>query len=58
MPRTVRSHLSALISVVFAVAIAAASTAHAQVLYGSIVGTVTDSTGATLPGAIVSIEQM
>lgn len=31
--------------------------ASAQVLYGSIVGNVTDSTGAAVPGATVSIEQ-
>jgi hypothetical protein len=35
----------------------AAPVAHAQVLYGSIVGTVVDSSGATLPGATVTIEQ-
>ena len=31
--------------------------ADAQVLYGSIVGNVTDSTGASMPGATVTIEQ-
>src|ERR687896_710656 len=31
--------------------------ADAQVLYGSIVGNVVDSTGAALPGATVKIEQ-
>ena len=31
--------------------------AHAQVLYGSLVGNVTDSTGAAMPGATVTIEQ-
>jgi hypothetical protein len=36
---------------------AAAPSAGAQVLYGSIVGNVTDPTGAALPGAIVVIEQ-
>ena len=34
-----------------------APNAGAQVLYGSIVGNVTDSTGAAVPGATVSIEQ-
>ena len=33
----------------------ASSPAHAQVLYGGITGTVTDSTGATVPGATVTI---
>jgi hypothetical protein len=37
--------------------VAAAPIAHAQVLYGSIIGNVTDSTGAALPGATVTIEQ-
>ena len=36
---------------------AAVPAAHAQVLYGSIVGNVTDSTGAAVPGATVTIEQ-
>src|SRR5215217_4543223 len=36
---------------------AGASGARAQVLYGSIVGNVTDSTGGALPGATVTIEQ-
>ena len=35
----------------------AGSPADAQVLYGSIVGNVTDSTGAAVPGATVTIEQ-
>jgi hypothetical protein len=37
---------------------AAAPPARAQVLYGSVVGTVTDSTGAAVPGATVTIEQV
>jgi hypothetical protein len=32
-----------------------APTAHAQVLYGSIVGNVTDASGAALPGATITI---
>ena len=36
---------------------AAVPVAHAQVLYGSLVGNVTDSTGAAMPGATVTIEQ-
>ena len=35
----------------------ASSPAVAQVLYGSIVGSVTDSTGSAVPGATVTIEQ-
>jgi hypothetical protein len=41
----------------FLLVAAAAAMAHAQVLYGSLVGSVTDSTGAALPGATVTIEQ-
>jgi hypothetical protein len=37
--------------------IAGAATADAQVLYGSIVGNVQDSSGAALPGATVAIQQ-
>ena len=47
---------SALISAVL-VAFLAGTVADAQVLYGSIVGNVTDSTGAAVPGATVTIEQ-
>src|SRR5688572_33475476 len=43
--------------VLLAVALALAPAASAQVLYGSIVGNVTDSTGAAVPGATVTIEQ-
>ena len=38
-----------------AIAIAVTPAANAQVLYGSIVGTVTDESGASIPGATVSI---
>ena len=33
-----------------------ARTASAQVLYGSIVGTLTDETGAVVPNAVVSVK--
>ena len=49
-----RQILSLVLAVLFAVA-AGASAAGAQVLYGSIVGNVHDSTGAALPGATVLI---
>ena len=39
---------------IFAVALPA-SPVHAQILYGSVVGTVTDSQGAKVPGATVSV---
>ncbi len=55
MPLSVRRRSGAL--AVFTAVILTAPIAHAQVLYGSIVGAVTDSTGATLPGATVTIEQ-
>ncbi len=60
MSLTVRRHVRALCSIIFVLAIAcvlAAPAVHAQVLYGSIVGTVTDSSGAALPGATVAVEQ-
>jgi hypothetical protein len=46
--------MSAVVCVSFAIV---ASSADAQVLYGSIVGNVTDATGAAVPGATVTIEQ-
>jgi hypothetical protein len=55
MPLTGRVRVLA--SLAFVVLLTMAPSAHAQVLYGSIVGTVTDSTGATVPGATVTIEQ-
>ena len=59
MPMTVLRRLPALASMLFAVFVMtlAAPSAHAQVLYGSLVGNVTDSTGGALPGATVTIEQ-
>lgn len=58
MPLTVLRHVRTLCSVVFIVACALmARPLHAQVLYGSIVGSVTDGSGAALPGATVTIEQ-
>jgi Carboxypeptidase regulatory-like domain/TonB dependent receptor len=49
--------LCALASVVLLTFIIGIASADAQVLYGSIVGNVTDSTGAGVPGATVTIEQ-
>ena len=59
MPMTVLRRVPALASMLFAVFVMtlAAPMAHAQVLYGSIVGSVSDASGATLPGATVTIEQ-
>ncbi|MBW4040179.1 MAG: TonB-dependent receptor [Acidobacteria bacterium] len=39
------------IALLFAAALLSLPAAHAQVLYGAIVGTVTDATGASIPGA-------
>jgi hypothetical protein len=55
-PRVLRRP-GALVSLVLAVFFVGAPSADAQVLYGSIVGNVADSTGAALPGATVTIEQ-
>ena len=59
MPLTVFRRAGALALSLFVLLVfsLAAPIAHAQVLYGSIVGTVTDSTGGSLPGATVTIEQ-
>jgi hypothetical protein len=57
MPLSVRRRSTLLLCAAVAAVIGTAPIARAQVLYGSIVGTVTDGTGATLPGATVVIEQ-
>ena len=57
MPLTGLRHVRAVCSVVFLVACALVARPHAQVLYGSIVGSVTDGSGAAMPGATVTIEQ-
>jgi hypothetical protein len=57
MPLTVPRHVRALCFAVGVGCLLAAPAVHAQVLYGSIVGTVTDASGAALPGATVTIEQ-
>ncbi len=49
--------LCALATVCLAAGVLWAPAARAQVLYGSIVGNVTDSSGAAVPGAMVAIEQ-
>jgi hypothetical protein len=56
MPHGVVRRRSA-VAAVLAAFLASASPLAAQVLYGSIIGTVTDSTGAGVPGATVTIEQ-
>ena len=52
------SHTAVLLAVTLMAALAfglVAPVANAQVLYGSIVGTVTDESGAVIPGAVVGI---
>jgi hypothetical protein len=43
------------VSAALVAAVLSAAPVHAQILYGSIVGTVTDAQGATVPGATVTI---
>ncbi len=58
MPHAVLRRSGALVAAVLAAVLAGAPVASAQVLYGSIIGSVTDSSGAALPGATVTIEQV
>lgn len=57
MPHIVLRRPGVLVAVVLATLLAGAPTSFAQVLYGSIIGTVTDSMGAAVPGATVVIQQ-
>ena len=58
MSQFIRSYARSRLLVACAALVAAAlavAPVHAQILYGSIVGTVTDAQGAHVPGATVSI---
>ncbi len=57
MTPTIRRHAVAIVLTLLAALTASGAGARAQVLYGSILGTVDDSTGAAMPGAAVTIEQ-
>lgn len=57
MPHRFRTGAAPVLTVLLALFSGGAMPAAAQVLYGSIVGTVNDATGAALPGAAVTIEQ-
>ena len=55
IPRGSRSLRFSVLLALLAIGIARSPIAHAQVLYGSIVGTITDSQGATIPGVSVTV---
>src|SRR5689334_17006860 len=57
MPLTRVPHVRALCSIIVLAACMTAPPLRAQVLYGTLVGSVTDASGAALPGATVTIEQ-
>ena len=48
-------NMSALLAVIVLLSVAVVQPVQAQVLYGSVVGTVTDQSGAVIPGATVEI---
>jgi Carboxypeptidase regulatory-like domain/TonB dependent receptor len=50
-----RNSISARLVIAFLALILAGSTTHAQILYGSLTGTVTDTSGAVIPNVIVTI---
>jgi len=57
MPLTGLCRACAVCSIFLVACALAARPLYAQVLYGSIVGSVTDASGAAMPGATVTIEQ-
>ena len=54
LSRCIRSSVACLVAIV-AVGLVSVQRLNAQVLYGSVAGTVTDQTGAVVPGAAISI---